>query len=95
MGDQPLSNSTSETYTHVDSNDIRHSKKGCQTSSQLGGEPRALDLIGLQSSALLVTLGRSVWTYMTGSIKVEVPPHNRARYNVIQTGLVSCEPHDC
>jgi len=60
MGDQPLSNSRSETSTHVDGNDIRHSEEGCQTSSHLCGEPRALDLIGLQSSALLVALGLSV-----------------------------------
>jgi hypothetical protein len=34
-------------------------------------------------------------TYMTRSLKVKIPPHNRARHNVIQTGLVRCETHGC
>ena len=37
----------------------------------------------------------SLWAYMTRSLEVEVPPHDRARYDVIQTGLVCREAHDC
>lgn len=34
-------------------------------------------------------------TYMTRSLKVEVPSHNGAGHYVIQPGFIRCKTHDC
>jgi hypothetical protein len=52
-------------------------------------------LISLGCDSQLPTLLLDRSTYMTGSLKVEVPAHNGAGHYVIQPGLVRCKTHDC